>query len=347
MPSIHPRAPRRRQQAGLTLIELMVALVVNLMVIGGLLFLLLNQATTRDEMSKATQAMESGRHASRVLRDALQHAGFYGNYFDVPAPTAAPGACETAVAALTAALRMPVQGFAGASGSPISACIPNANYVSNTDILVVRRADTNAVTIATAAADAGGRMYLQATGTAVAVNTAANATAANFPLLYNTSVLVNAPVELRRLVVQVYFVSPCKDMANGSTCAASDDNGRPIPTLKRLELSATGATTNYAIVPLAEGIQDLQLDYGLDQDNDGFADTYVALPATLADWSRAVAVRFNMLARNVEPSPGHVDTKTYDLGGAARVGPLNDAFKRHVYSDTVRLVNVGGRRATQ
>jgi type IV pilus assembly protein PilW len=57
------------------------------------------------------------------------------------------------------------------------------------------------------------------------------------------------------------------------------------------------------------------------------------------------AVRFYVLARGREPSQGHTDTKTYQLGSTA-VPAFNDAFQRHVFMTTVRLPNISGRRLT-
>jgi type IV pilus assembly protein PilW len=42
---------------------------------------------------------------------------------------------------------------------------------------------------------------------------------------------------------------------------------------------------------------------------------------------------------------GYTDGKTYSLG-TTTLGPFNDNFKRHVFSSTVRLNNISGRRET-
>jgi type IV pilus assembly protein PilW len=58
-----------------------------------------------------------------------------------------------------------------------------------------------------------------------------------------------------------------------------------------------------------------------------------------------VAVKLHVLARNLEPTAGHVDAKSYTLGPLA-VAAADDAYKRHVFSTTVRLVNPSSRRET-
>ena len=69
-------------------------------------------------------------------------------------------------------------------------------------------------------------------------------------------------------------------------------------------------------------------------------------------WLRTYAVKINLLARNVEKSPGHTDSKTYTLGrkadGTSNVFPASgtyaDMYKRHAYNAAVRLDNPSGRR---
>jgi type IV pilus assembly protein PilW len=55
------------------------------------------------------------------------------------------------------------------------------------------------------------------------------------------------------------------------------------------------------------------------------------------------AVRLWVLARSREPTQGYTDTKEYILAGET-YGPYDDGFKRHVYSTTLRLPNISGRR---
>ncbi|MNY78544.1 hypothetical protein D3C86_2188320 [compost metagenome] len=51
-----------------------------------------------------------------------------------------------------------------------------------------------------------------------------------------------------------------------------------------------------------------------------------------------------MLARNLEPTPGYTDNRSYVLAGAAYTP--GGSFKRQLYTSTVRLNNQAGRRET-
>ena len=70
-----------------------------------------------------------------------------------------------------------------------------------------------------------------------------------------------------------------------------------------------------------------------------------AVPCTDAQLINVIAVKIYVLARADKVSPGYTDTKTYSLGSTT-LGPFSDGFKRHVFSTTVRLINVSNRRET-
>jgi type IV pilus assembly protein PilW len=61
--------------------------------------------------------------------------------------------------------------------------------------------------------------------------------------------------------------------------------------------------------------------------------------------TNVAAVKLYVLTRANLATPGYTDTKTYTLGSTT-LGPFSDSFKRHVFSTTVRLINVSGRRET-
>jgi type IV pilus assembly protein PilW len=60
--------------------------------------------------------------------------------------------------------------------------------------------------------------------------------------------------------------------------------------------------------------------------------------------ANTVAVKVHVLVRASSTTPGPVDTtKKYTIAGTT-LGPFNDAYKRHVYTQTVRLTNISMRR---
>jgi type IV pilus assembly protein PilW len=93
---------------------------------------------------------------------------------------------------------------------------------------------------------------------------------------------------------------------------------------------------------------------------DGNPDQFIrctAASCTPAQLANVVAVKLYVLVRNTETSAGYTDTKTYcmsslDASGSCPTAsvfrpPSGDHYKRHMFTTTVRLTTVSGRRETQ
>jgi len=350
----------RQTQRGVSLVELMISITIGLLILSSLTTLFVNQSRTRAELDKSNRMIDNGRYALELLSDNLRLAGFYGNYLPSGTPAATPDPCNvvtiTDAATNPNVLRHHVQGYNAATATPPSTgqiaslparCTPNVAAVpaftytagsattlkTGSDMLVLRRASTSTVAAAnaTVAPNGSSTVYLQVSNCSTDLASYQIAPgAAAFTAFHNKNCTTVA--SLRPFLVQAYFVS-------------SDNNvGDGIPTLKRIEFNPAGEWTT---TPLVEGIEYLQIDYGLDADADGAADSYIdCSTCTAADWNNIVSVKINIIARNTEPTTGHNDTKSYVLGSAGTFGPFGDAYKRHAYTQVVRLVNPSGRRET-
>jgi len=366
-----PRAAR-----GFSIIELMTAITIGLLILAGLASVFVNSSNANREMKNNAEQIENGRYAIEFLAQDIRHAGFYGELTALPAaPGAAPDACAAPTAGTVSdtvnnALALPVQRIDPASiPSGCSSLLTSANLKSGSDILVVRRADTTVVNSAGSGTIVGGTVYLQTTADTADVQygvagsiTSAQTAAGSASTLQRRDFSVaatGAPKQfpliaaaIRKYRTHIYFVAPCSvPNGGGSVCTGSaDDQGRPIPTLKRLEMGASGA---FSIVPLVEGIEMLRFEYGIDNQpgtadpgtgliGDGLPDSYSTTPS-LADMTNITAVRIYVLARNTSPSSGYTDDKTYSLGTYTTTA-TNDSYKRHVYGAETRVANQAGRR---
>ena len=332
-----------RVEIGASLVEIMVSLAIAMFLLLGLAAVFGNSTRTSADLNRSLQQIENGRFATQALTDDIALAGFYDRLPTMlAAPTTLPDPCETSnMTNLRAATAFPVQGYNAPATSPLS-CIPAANHVANTDILVIRRADTNTTASGSLTAT---DVYLQ---TNADPSNSANpiialGSAGNFTLRNKDGTTV-API--RKYHVHIYFISPCSiPNGGGTTCTgSSDDNGSPIPTLKRLELRGGASDPVMTVVSLVEGIENLQIDYGIDTDNNGVPDgNYLTTAATVSDWANVVAMRINVLARNLESTNGYTDAKTYDMGVGGNSTP-GGSYKRHVYNSVIRLVNPESRK---
>ena len=342
-----------RAQIGLTLVELMISMAIGLILMAGIATLIAQQSATRTELDRTSRQTENGRYALTLLQDDLQHAGFYGQYAsEFAALTVLPDPCDASAAMISAALAMPLQGYDAPNTVPalLSTCLLDANHIPGTDILVMRRLEASD-TLPTLNTLEAGQIYVQTTPIAKVIALGPDPTPLT-PSVYNLLKQDGVTAaELRKYVEHIYFLSPCNIYAAGAaTCTSTADNGRPVPTMKRLEMTLVGGVTTMVTVPLVEGVENMQFDYGIDNTGvsgamgDGTPTAPFVTAPTVADWPNVMAVQVNLLVRTSDPSGGHVDRKKYKLGVAGTLGPFLDDYKRHAYSANVRVINLGGQR---
>ena len=361
------------RERGVSLIELMIAMTLGLLLLAGLVTLFTNSSQAQRELQRTAQQIENGRYAIDTLTQDLHHAGFYGQYYGFTTGTTVPDACVLPRAELTPALVYPVQAVRAANlttrpASPGSDCgtwFTSANLQPGSDVLVIRRAQTSV--LAVGSKSVSNMVYIQANTTSfelqrgdntniTSTSTARAGTAATIKKKDGVTA-----AEIRKYVTHIYFVSPCSIPAGGGTICtgSSDDGGKPIPTLKRLELDVDSSGSRaFNVAPIAEGIEFVKYEFGIDNSpstanattgriGDGAPDTYINTTPSAADIGNIVTARVFLLARNTESSTAYTDTKTYSLGSVAALTwtpPANNSYKRHAYSSEVRLVNLSSRR---
>ena len=380
-------------QAGFSLIELMVAITISLIIIFALSNLFLNISRTNDEMAKANSQIENGRFAIQVLQNDIAHAAFWGTYtpqFDdlsyssVPsdAPTIVPNPCLAystpwSAAYVTSLIGIPVQAYA--TTPPAGAgCVTNlaTNKKVNTDMLVVRHAETCVPGDVNCEADIAGKLYFQASQCELENASSYKLDTSLFTLHKRDCVGTAMPqalpitfgtiAEKRKFISNIYYI---RDYAKTV--------GDGIATLMMSQFDLVGGVlAHQAAVPLIEGIEGFAVEFGIDSISktaaavdyttavnwadptklvtatnrgNGVPDTFIkctdTVPCTAAQLANAVTVKLYVLSRADKVSPGYTDTKTYALGSTT-LGPYNDGFKRHVFSTTVRINNVSSRRET-
>jgi type IV pilus assembly protein PilW len=322
------------RQQGLTMIELMVALTLGLMILAGTTSIFVRNSRTSDEIKRANQQIENGRYASALLASDLKNAGYLAEFDPTPLATpAAPDPCATDTASLKAALAMPVQGYNNGGATP--SCI--SDYKSGTDIIVVRRASTCALGDAGCDAVLSGAVYIQASGCNSAAELGSGSAANYFAMDTTLTNLTRKKVDcvtaspVHQYRVHIYYI------------ANNYKSGDGIPTLKRAELGAG----SFSVVPLVEGIEDLQVEYGIDNltTPTGAPASFSSSPASDLAMRNIVAAKIHLLARSTTASFGYADTRTYALGPDVSYTPSGAAasYKRHVYESTVRINNTAER----
>ncbi|MFC4307622.1 PilW family protein [Steroidobacter flavus] len=161
-------------QAGLTLVELMVAMTISLMVLLALVSVYVNLARANDEMAKSSSLIDNGRSALQLLQNDLVHAGYWAGFvpqFDdltfehVPAdvPTSIPDVCLDPAswtgAYKTNLIAVPVQtSDVLPSGT---GCISFPAQRAGTDVIMIRHLETCVPGGLNCDTDTAGRLYMQ------------------------------------------------------------------------------------------------------------------------------------------------------------------------------------------
>lgn len=360
------------RQEGFSLVELMIASTISLLMMVAILTLFLDVSRTNDEMARTNAQIENGRFALQLLQDDMAHAGFWDGYvpgFDdltstaVPSdvPAAVPSPCSWTEADNVKLMGISVQVY---DGVPPGCSTIVTNKKADTDVLVVRHAEGCLPGVGNCEAVDNTKLYFQPSFCAT--------DAARYVLRQSNFNLRKADCttisDKRKFVSNIYYIRDYSVTA-----------GDGIPTLMRSSFGA-GATPQ-AAEALVEGIEGFRVELGLDTAGDGGAINY----GTAVTWAISangepdrsrptnrgdgapdgafercpaggctatqlidvVAVKIFLLVRSLQASPGYTDDKTYTLGLAVPAAAVvGNNYKRHVYSTTVRLINVSGRRET-
>lgn len=345
------RMRSRQRQRGMSLVELMIGATIGLALLAALGSLYVATAKARAEFNKTGEQVENGRFALESMTRDIETAGFYGRPGLPAAPQfSTPDACVTAKTSMgfdatTTPTTVPVPVYGIAQGGTASSCL--SDRVVGSEAITVRYASTIPTTVAAMSTT---EFYLQQSS----CNTDTTAlvysgTSTDFTLQDKTCDS-SKPAELRKYVERTYYLARCDNCSN---------TNNHTPTLKVAEF----IDGSMKVSSLVAGIQDMHLSYGIDTDGNGSPDCYVDNPAlnnatictdstgyswanAATNWSNVTVVRVTVLARNVTNTVGWKDTRSYDLGRGSDAlnGPYYDSYKRHVYSASMRLWNVGGPR---
>jgi type IV pilus assembly protein PilW len=301
---------QRGREAGLSLVELLVAIVVGLVVVAGVLVIYLSAARNFAQDQRYIQMLENARYAVQVVAADLLLADFWGPVTSpdtiVSALAADAGGCAEAVGLFDTAGTVQVSSESVAHFAPCAAVTDV--QVEGTDVLAVKRV------AGASGATTGVRLRSSGVGGTLLDSGTANAAIGEKDWAYQA---------------RIYFVR---------RYASTEDDG--VPTLCRMEVDGTEFGEP---VRLADGIEDLHLQFGIDDDGDGAPNRYLAAP-TKAEMAGAVAARIFVLARSADPDPQHTDAKGYQLGDEFRE-PTGDGYYRRVLTTTVALRNASHRIA--
>ncbi len=125
---------------------------------------------------------------------------------------------------------------------------------------------------------------------------------------------------------------------------STDCNGNvvdPIVNKYNIKLNASSIPSLYCNdIELIEGVDSLQVLYGLDTDNipDGIANSYITAEDITGRWARVVSVRLAVLTNSVTESANAKTKASYNVLGST-INGFNDNKVRRVFNTTIMLRN--------
>jgi type IV pilus assembly protein PilW len=345
---------RHSRMTGLSLIELMISLAIGSVLIAGAVLVYSQSRNTYSVNESVARLQEQARYVFSIMEPDIQLAGYYG-YSNAPqdfsfwdAGTLTPAsqlqqlAADPELAALPTAARACGKNFAvdllatveGSNGTlSLPATCGNAAtaYRANTDTLTIRRASVDDADVT------GAKIQLL-------VNRTKRSNERIF-ISDTTPEAVDADVNaVRDLIVRTYYV------ANGPN------------NLPELRVISLGKGPAFQDTTVMQGVQDMQVQFGLDtgdydgdgtidaaQDlnNDGIPDAPNGIATRYVDPQAAsspafaglqvVSVRIWLLLRADRGEPGYTNTNEYKYAGIT-YKPA-DNIRRLLVSRTIQLRN--------
>jgi len=342
--TLNHRAPRAAR--GYSLIELMVAIVVSMILLAGVIELFIGNKQAYRLQEGFSRLNENSRYATMVLNRSLRMGDHWGgvgpDVVEVDGGVAINGDC----AEIPAESSVGFEALEGDANSPAPGCVADADYVPDSDILVVRYANPQVAPLEDADLDADSIYVRSNIGVAGAIARGEDVDdlginvydAGVDPADQNYRKFVNYPFQM-----YVYFLRPCSVPGGNGVCDANDDGGNPVPTLARLALDNSATPPALVQQDVVEGVEQMQAEFGVDDDADGAPDQYFDPDEVDAnDWSKVVAVRLSLIIRNPEIDVTQDDTGSeYDMAGGYTytVAADDGVYKRKLLTTIIQVRN--------
>lgn len=351
------RDPAPAQLAGISLIEVMIAMVLGLLLLAGIYRVYLTTLRTSVTTESVAARQETIRYVSEILSSDARMAGYRGCLGDTgevrntlnPDPAAASsGRTEFSHADFLYRHDRYTEGF-DAVGTGWSPALPTVltGIVAGTDVLSLRAVlGTEAYVV----------QEMPNTSADLKTSVPASGPFASGDIVMITDCSGSAIFQITQYNAGNIVHNTGKGAGLPSPGNWTKDLGRRYPVGSQLQRIGTVSYSIRASASgngpalwraldgvqqeIAEGVENLQVLYGDDSNGDRVPDTYRQASAftSSADWRRVVAVRVALLVVGSPRRAGLDDPRRFDLLGVS-VGPFADGRLRRVVTLTLALRN--------
>ncbi|MBU0653857.1 MAG: PilW family protein [Gammaproteobacteria bacterium] len=287
---------RRKSQRGVTLIEMMIAMVVSLVLIAGVGTIYISSKRNYQARDQFSMMDENARIALNSLKKHLEHAGYAANgVFPLPHPFVVGGQPAWAPCGKISLNRKTSSQIYLTQDGAVPA--PPVN-VQNDGVGIAFLSDDSLFT------DCGN---------------------SSFDVDTDACRASQAPSSMGALVYNSFSI----DWVAGSREQNSVQDF--IPTLY-CSGSASGSKQM-----IAQGIERMELMYGVDSDADGSVEQYLTANNVGANWPSVISIKVGLLVKSLEPVLQGAESRTYDVLG--NTVTTNDRYQRSVYTEVIHLRN--------
>lgn len=307
---------KRPGQAGVSLVELMIAVTLGLLITSGVISIFVGNKRGFRAQDSANQIQENARFGVAYLARLIRSADLWGGIKPASITTgilsiSGPRSSKICNADWIAKVEEGLHGYQG-SEQPLIDCVAKADYLPQSDMIVVRRIDPDTFTTPedVEAKENSRRNYLR-----VRVGLDGHLYQGNQIPEANQNIPPGDGVLNYEYDFQLLFLRPC-NIKRGGSCTAVDSK----PTLVSLQLQSDGGLSQVALV---ENVEQMKFEYGVDSNQDQRVDQYQNASA-VADWSKVLSVRIHIIVRG--DAPDHFkDHRIYPMGTGFCHGPANSS----------------------
>ncbi|WP_312960348.1 PilW family protein [Stutzerimonas nitrititolerans] len=279
-----------QRQRGLSLVELMVAMALSLLLMLGVIQIFLSSKQTYSTNSALSRVQENGRFAMEFLTQDIRNTGYKGQCMGEP--------LNHGVANILWRLEDPIQGWNNITAKPAHL---SGTPVNGTDAILIKfAAGPSEMNVSTGNTATDNTINLGANISGVAKHAITLVSdALSCDLFENaadsnaTSVAKSAAPDWTHAYTNETEVLPLQN----STYYIRANNGRP-NSLVRERLSTSTVAPAWITEELVEGVQDMQILYGIASADRQVSDYVTA--NNITNWSNVVAVRIDLLVSSAD-----------------------------------------------
>lgn len=342
----HSLTGRARRQAGFSIVELMVALLMGLVLVVGVTQVFLASQTSYRLQDDVSRMQESGRYGFFYLTRELRMAGYLGCSRNAPLINILNSPATGQGDFLFDFDRGGVEGFRG-TGNGFAPLLPadlqGLGAATASDVLLVRRVDSGTARLAPpyiqelSGGNAAG-VFLQPdhgieTGDILLISDCTAST------VFQTA---GNPGSSNRAVINQGAGSPGNSTKSlGATYGEGSEISRVSSTVFYIAPGSAGPSLFRAVngaanaEELVENVERMRVRYGVDTTGNGVANNY-ELADDVTDWARVVSARVSLLVRGSRDGLTE-NNQNYVFDGVAITA--DDGRLRHVITSTVALRN--------